>query len=210
VNKVECAVETAIIPCAGLGVRMRPVSKFIPKELLPICGRPMIQLCVEEAIRAGVKRICVIVSQRKRAIVDFLRSQEPIEYAVRLRRSEAKEAYKESLTFVHQDDPQGIADAISRAEETASGGAFAILLPDMVHWCDEPVISQVARQWEGYGARGSRALPSACRGDRHVLAMRTYREKASFRAHLRHNWIGKQERRFSECRGDCDVPSSNL
>ena len=114
-------VKRAIIPAAGLGTRMRPVSLVIPKELLPVGTRPMIQFAVEEAIEAQISEIAIVLNKRKeliRAYFEQLAEQEPFA-GVR-------------FYYYYQEEANGLADAIDHCRDLVEGSPFAVLLPDNV------------------------------------------------------------------------------
>ncbi|MFQ5928200.1 MAG: sugar phosphate nucleotidyltransferase [Acidobacteriota bacterium] len=114
-------VRKAIIPAAGKGTRMKPVSQVLPKELLPIGTRPMIQFAVEEAIEGNVKEIAVVINERKELIRDYLKqliSDEPFD--------------RVCFHFFYQKEAKGLADAIDQCREFIQGEPFALLLPDNV------------------------------------------------------------------------------
>ncbi|MDX1623151.1 MAG: sugar phosphate nucleotidyltransferase [Gemmatimonadota bacterium] len=128
-----------LIPAAGLGTRMRPASRTIPKELLPIGTRPMIQWCVTEALEAGFERVGVVVRDDKPLLAAYLREgrwREGILEEVR-ERAEALEIDR----FV-QERPLGVVDAVlSAGAWVDDGGAFAVFLPDNVRISGSPPLT---------------------------------------------------------------------
>jgi UTP--glucose-1-phosphate uridylyltransferase len=124
----------AIIPAAGLGTRMLPVTKVVPKELLPIEGKPAIQWTLEEAMRAGLTEFIVVVSPSKSILRDYLT---PLEENHLLKRySELYEFERQlrsvKLSFVEQPKPVGLGDALLRCRNSIGDEPFALLLPDNV------------------------------------------------------------------------------
>ena len=132
-------VKKAILPVAGLGTRFLPATKAIPKEMLPIIDKPLVQYAVEEAIDIGVTEIIFITSHAKKAIEKhFLQNIELEESLV----SKSKEEYINLInpnkfkdikfTFIDQSEQKGLGHAISLAEKCISedDDAVAILLPD--------------------------------------------------------------------------------
>lgn len=109
------AIHALIIPAAGLGTRMRSVNPQLPKELLPLGGKPAIQYAIEEGIDAGVEKIIVIISPQK----EILRQ--------RLLKLPAH------IDFVCQQEPRGEADAIALAEPLAEGHDLGIIYPDNLY-----------------------------------------------------------------------------
>lgn len=128
------AVDCAVIPAAGLGTRMLPISKSIPKEMLPVGTKPMIQYSVEEAVAAGIKRICIIINERKAIIRDYFQGL----------------SSSAELTFIYQPEPKGVADAMYLAKDFIGGQPFALLLPDNIFFTSVPAIAQVATCFEEY------------------------------------------------------------
>jgi UTP--glucose-1-phosphate uridylyltransferase len=123
-----------IIPAAGLGTRMRGVNPSLPKEMLPLGGRPAIQYAVEEGIQAGVDQVVIILREEKEIIrsyfegADLWRDLYPeTAAALEVLRN------KSGLTFLIQKSPLGECDAILLAREAAAGGSVAILYPDNIY-----------------------------------------------------------------------------
>lgn len=141
----------AVIPAAGLGTRMLPITKSVPKEMLPVGTKPMIQYSVEEAIKAGIKRICLIINERKEIIRDYflgkstekLKGRSEIEALDNLSKSA-------ELTFIYQHEPKGVADAIYKAKEFVGEDPFALLLPDNVFFSSTPAIAQLFPIFDEY------------------------------------------------------------
>jgi len=127
--------KTAIIPAAGLGTRLLPATKAIPKELLPVGNVPAIQFILEECVRAGIKRMVVVVSDDKDALVRYLT---PDGLLLTLRKDGPAPAHVRleellgsiEVVFVTQDQPRGLGHAVSRAEGAVTDGEIAVLLPD--------------------------------------------------------------------------------
>lgn len=127
--------RTAVIPAAGLGTRLLPATKAIPKELLPVGNVPAVQFILEECVQAGIHRIVVVVSDDKDALVRYLT---PDGLLLTLRRDGPSPAHLRleelletvEVVFVTQDQPRGLGHAVSRAEGAVTGRDFAVLLPD--------------------------------------------------------------------------------
>lgn len=123
-------IRKAVIPAAGLGTRMLPITKAQPKEMMPVVHKPVIQYVVEEAYHSGIKEILIITGRHKRAIEDhFDRSNLP-----------KKEKYTEdlerildkiSIFFVRQREPRGLGDAVKYAKPFVQE-PFALLLGDNI------------------------------------------------------------------------------
>lgn len=111
-------VRKAIIPAAGLGTRLGPLTQAIPKEMFPLNRRAVIEYAVEEAIRAGIHEIGVVIRRGKEVICDYL-------LTVFSRRDV-------EVSFIIQKQPRGLGDAIMASVEFVGGNPFAVLLPDIV------------------------------------------------------------------------------
>jgi len=124
----------AVVPSAGLGTRLLPTTKSVPKELLPIRGKPAIHWVLEEALEAGFTEIIVVISSRKAAVQHYLTplaEDDPMKGhpgLVDLQRMLGRL----NITFVIQPEPLGLGDAILRCRELIGDEPFAILLPDNV------------------------------------------------------------------------------
>ncbi len=132
-------LKKAIIPVAGLGTRMLPATKAIPKEMLPIVDRPIIQLVVEEAVQAGFKEIIFVTHSSKNSIENHFDKSFELEAALekRLKRSILKEIRSINklnlhITTVRQEQPKGLAHAILCARPLIQNEPFAVILPDMI------------------------------------------------------------------------------
>ena len=133
----ETKVSKAIIPVAGLGTRMLPATKAIPKELLPILNKPIIQYVVEEAISAGIKEIIFITRSGKQAIENHFDYNYELEH--RLKSKKEKRMLNSlkgvipsdvKISSIRQEDALGLGHAISCAEHLLREEPFAVLLPD--------------------------------------------------------------------------------
>ncbi len=119
--------------------------------MLPVGTKPMIQYSVEEAVAAGIKRICIIINERKAIIRDYflgaadghIKCDSEIEELGVLSSSA-------ELTFIYQPEPKGVADAMYLAKDFIGGRPFALLLPDNIFFTSVPAIAQVATCFEEY------------------------------------------------------------
>lgn len=133
----ETKVTRAVIPVAGLGTRMLPATKAIPKELLPIVDKPIIQYVVEEALFAGINEIIFITRSGKEAIENHFDFNYELEH--RLKSKKEKKILKSlkgvipkqlKISSIRQEDALGLGHAISCAEHLLKKEPFAVLLPD--------------------------------------------------------------------------------
>jgi len=129
-------VRKAVIPAAGLGTRFLPITKAMPKEMLPIIDRPVIQYVVEEAIASGIDDLIIITGRNKRAIEDYFDDSPELE--MRLTQNHNNKMLKivhdvSSLVDIHyirQKEPRGLGDAVLKAEKHIGDEPFAVLLGD--------------------------------------------------------------------------------
>jgi UTP--glucose-1-phosphate uridylyltransferase len=129
-------IRKAVIPAAGLGTRFLPVTKAVPKELLPILDKPMLQYVVEEAVEAGIQEIILVVSPGKESIAEYFQPREDLE--LRLRESGtldlAAKVHQASnlaqVSFVIQAQPLGLGHAVLMAREAVAAEPFVVILPD--------------------------------------------------------------------------------
>ena len=130
-------IKQAIIPLAGLGTRMLPLSSVMPKELLPINGKPNLEYIMEECIDAGVKKFIFIISKNKSGIKNYFFKDSL--YKKILKKKKDKRIYKEfkklkkyqkMIKFVYQNTPKGTGDAVLKCEKYIKSNYFLMLLPD--------------------------------------------------------------------------------
>ena len=151
-------IKKAVIPAAGLGTRVLPASKAIPKEMLPIVDKPAIQYIVEEAVAAGITDILIITNRGKGAIEDHF--DHAFELEAGLRKKEGREetlkqledvAKLANIFFIRQKETKGLGHAVMSAEQFVSGEPFAVLYGDDVILGEDPAIAQLCRAYEKYG-----------------------------------------------------------
>jgi UTP--glucose-1-phosphate uridylyltransferase len=146
-----------VIPAAGLGTRFLPVTKSMPKEMLPVLNRPVIQYVVEEAIAAGADDITIVTGRGKRAIEDHFDHNPDLGGSgaqLALRQLEDL-MEKASFHFVRQRMPRGLADAVACAERHVGNEPFGVLLGDSIHVCNPPLLRQLRDVFEKMGGRSS-------------------------------------------------------
>lgn len=134
-------IRKAVFPVAGLGTRLLPASKVVPKEMLPIIDRPLIQFAVDEAVAAGCDTLVFVINRHKHAIADhFDRSHELESRLERSGKSELLRMVREVLpagvrtVFVTQSEALGLGHAVLCAEHAIGDEPFAVLLPDDLIW----------------------------------------------------------------------------
>jgi len=123
-------IRKAVVPAAGLGTRMLPITKAQPKEMMPVVHKPVIQYVVEEAYYSGIKEILIITGKHKRAVEDhFDKGNLPKEkYTEKLDRI----LDEVSIFFVRQKEQKGLGDAVRYAEPFVDDAPFALLLGDNI------------------------------------------------------------------------------
>jgi len=130
-------VRKAVIPVAGLGTRFLPATKAMPKEMLTVVDRPLIQYVVEEAVQSGIEDILIVTGRTKRAIEDhFDRNVELEEHLRRLGRTRELAMLEETnqlarIMFVRQKEPLGLGDAILAAERYVAPTILTGVRPGM-------------------------------------------------------------------------------
>ena len=150
-------VTKAIIPAAGLGTRMLPISHAVPKEMLPIVDLPAIYYLVEEAVKSGITDILIITNRDKDAIEDFFDLS--IEYGnaltMKSKHEQAKVLYDianmANVYFLRQKETKGLGHAVGRARSFVGDEPFVVLYGDDVVFSKTPVCRQLCDAYEKYG-----------------------------------------------------------
>jgi UTP--glucose-1-phosphate uridylyltransferase len=142
-------IRKAVIPAAGLGIRFLPATKSMPKEMLPIIDKPVIQFAVEEAVASGLDDIIIITGRGKRAIEDYFDTSPEIEHHLfENKKYELLKRMKDisglaDIHYIRQKEPLGLGDAILKAEKHIGNEVFAVLLGDDIIVSEEPAIGQL-------------------------------------------------------------------
>ena len=129
-------IRKAVIPAAGLGTRFLPVTKTVPKELLPIVDKPMIQFIIEEAVNSGIEEIVLITAGHKKSVEDYFAPHPGLEGSLtrsgKLDLAEQVRALGRicRITPVIQEQPLGLGHAVLMAEKVVGKEPFAVILPD--------------------------------------------------------------------------------
>jgi len=143
-------VKKAVLPVAGFGTRFLPASKAIPKEMLPIIDKPLVQYAVEEAINIGVEEIIFITSPEKLSIKKHFDTNHKFES--RLKNSKKldmidrlnPEIFKEiKFHYLLQEEQNGLGHAVLQAEKVVGKDPFAVLLPDDLFFSEKSCLSQL-------------------------------------------------------------------
>ena len=150
-------IRKAVLPVAGLGTRVLPASKVVPKEMLPLVDKPTLQYIVEEAVAAGVEEIIFVTSRSKRSIEDHFDAFPELE-AILERKGKRKELAElralQSMaiyTSVRQPEPLGLGHAVLCAKELVGDEPFIVMLGDIIIPPETPCLPQLIDVYERYG-----------------------------------------------------------
>ena len=130
-------IKQAIIPLAGLGTRMLPLTSVMPKELLPINGKPNLEYIMEECIEAGIKQFIFIISKKKNSIKKYFYNDKFYQSIIKKKKNlhikneyNKIRKYKKMIKFVYQNKPMGTGDAVLKCRKYLTSKFFLMLLPD--------------------------------------------------------------------------------
>lgn len=151
-------VRKAILPVAGLGTRVLPAVKAIPKEMLPIVDRPVIEYAVEEAREAGIEEFIFVTARGKASIEDHFDRAPALEATLESRGREAELASVQSstltdgnVTFTRQHAPRGLGHAVWCARHAVGDEPFGVILPDDLIQAPRPCLAQLIEAHERVG-----------------------------------------------------------
>ena len=158
-------IRKAVLPVAGLGTRFLPATKTVPKEMLTVVDRPILQHVVDEAMAAGIEHFVFVTGRNKAVIEDHFDNAYELEDTLR-RRGKTKElqALLDELpdpgacSFTRQQAPLGLGHAIWCAREIVGDEPFAVLLPDMVTMAGTAKTRCLAQGVEAYGKHGGNII----------------------------------------------------
>ena len=149
------SVNTVVLPIAGLGSRFLPVTKSVPKELLPILNRPLIEYAVAEAKQSGIEKFIFVVSKDKFQVVKHFQSKDKLEKDLKMKSDQLLKLIrehnipKENTFQVIQEHPLGLGHAIWCARKHIDG-PFAVMLPDDIVFSKTPCIKQLISVYNKY------------------------------------------------------------
>jgi UTP--glucose-1-phosphate uridylyltransferase len=155
-EKLMGRIKKAVIPAAGLGTRFLPVTKSMPKEMLPIIDKPVIHFVVEDAVASGIEDIVIITGRGKRAIEDYFDASPELEmHLLKNNKRSLFEVVRDisslvDIHYIRQKEPRGLGDAILRAEKHIGDEPFAVLLGDDIIRNETPCILQLMEKFERY------------------------------------------------------------
>lgn len=149
-------IKTAVIPAGGYGSRMEPITKAIPKSMLPIIRKPVIHHIIQECTDSGIENIVIVTGFRGEVLEKYFLNHEEFD-----RRSYGPSDYfKEiNIEFVKQDKPSGLADAIMCSESRIEEDSFAVLLGDDIFRGPKPGILQLLNTYEKGHLIGALPMP---------------------------------------------------
>ena len=158
-------VKKAVIPAAGLGTRFLPVTKSVPKELLPILDRPMLQYVVEEAAEAGVEEVIIVTAPGKEGIASYFQPSPTLERRLSENGDQSlldrvmHASHIANVSFVIQEEALGLGHAVLTAREAVGDEPFVVMLPDDIVHHTPGVVSQMTAIFDRTKRRscGSRA-----------------------------------------------------
>ena len=151
-------IKKAVIPAAGLGTRFLPVTKALPKELLPILEKPMIQYVVEEAVEAGIEQVIIVTAPGRESTAAYFQPQPELERrlaasgAVDLLEKVRHASSLAQVSFVIQEQPLGLGHAVLTAREAIGEEPFVVILPDDIISYSPGVVAQMVAVAERVGA----------------------------------------------------------
>ncbi len=131
-------IKQAIIPLAGLGTRLLPITSVLPKELLPINGKPGLEYILDECLEAGIKQIILIISSKKKIIKKYFYNDVFFKKIIKKKKNDKRlkieyskiKKFKKMIKFVYQNSPRGTGDAILKCQKLIKSEYFLMLLPD--------------------------------------------------------------------------------
>lgn len=154
-------IRTAVFPVAGLGTRFLPATKSIPKEMLPLVDRPLIQYAIDEARAAGIEEFIFVTARGKSALEDYFDRAPLLERELEQKGkqdllAEVRNATMPSgtIAYVRQQEALGLGHAVWCARGQVGDAPFAVLLPDDVIAADTPCLKQMVDAYESAGVGG--------------------------------------------------------
>ncbi|WP_208441587.1 UTP--glucose-1-phosphate uridylyltransferase GalU [Bartonella raoultii] len=153
-----CKIRKAVFPVAGLGTRFLPATKTVPKEMLTVVDKPVIQYVVDEAREAGIEHFIFVTGRNKAVIEDYFDAQIELytTLAERGKREELEHLHSlqpspGTTSFTRQQQPLGLGHALWCARELVGGEPFALLLPDMLIQAKKSCLSEMINLYEKTG-----------------------------------------------------------
>ncbi|MDA1296655.1 MAG: UTP--glucose-1-phosphate uridylyltransferase [Chloroflexi bacterium] len=157
-------IRKAVIPVAGLGTRFLPVTRAVPKILLPVLNVPVIEYAVREVVNSGITDIAIVMSRGMESVASYFGEQPELVRTLEERgRAELAALQREisslaNITTLYQDNPKGLGHAVLMARDFVGDEPFAVLLPDDVIWSDTPSTKQLIDVRSAHGGSVIAAL----------------------------------------------------
>lgn len=154
-------VRTAVFPVAGMGTRFLPATKSIPKEMLPLVDRPLIQYAIDEARAAGIEEFIFVTARGKSALEDYFDSSPLLEQ--KLEQDGKQDLLDEvrnatmpsgAIAYIRQQDALGLGHAVWCARRLVGDQPFAVILPDDVITAGKPCLQQMVEAYDAHGQGG--------------------------------------------------------
>jgi UTP--glucose-1-phosphate uridylyltransferase len=156
-------VTTAVFPVGGQGTRFLPATKAVPKELLPVVDRPLLQYAVDEALAAGIERLVFVTARGKGALDDYFDVAADLVASLKAKGKTAELALLEAtqlepgrIVSIRQQEPAGLGHAVWCARHVVQNEAFAVLLPDELLW--NPAAPALAEMHDTYKRLGGNVI----------------------------------------------------
>jgi UTP--glucose-1-phosphate uridylyltransferase len=156
-------VTTAVFPVGGQGTRFLPATKAVPKELLPVVDRPLLQYAVDEALAAGIERMVFVTARGKGALEDYFDVAGELVASLKAKGKTAELAVLDAtqlppgqIAYVRQQEPAGLGHAVWCARHITGTDAFAVLLPDELLW--NPSAPALAEMHDAYKRLGGNLI----------------------------------------------------
>ena len=152
-------VTTAVFPVGGQGTRFLPATKAVPKELLPVVDKPLLQYAVDEALAAGIERMVFVTARGKSALEDYFDVASELVASLKSKGKHAELAILEDtqlspgqIAYVRQQEPLGLGHAVWCARHITGTDAFAVLLPDeLLHSPQAPALAEMHDAYKRLG-----------------------------------------------------------
>jgi len=151
-------VRIAVLPVAGFGTRVLPATKSVPKELLPVVDRPVLQYVYDEAMDAGIEHVVFVTGRGKGAIEDYFDSAFELEHALQAKGKtdihdvmKANQPREGTVSFVRQQAAKGLGHAVWCARDIVGDEPFAVLLPDVIIQSEPGCLAQMMKAYETTG-----------------------------------------------------------
>jgi UTP--glucose-1-phosphate uridylyltransferase len=144
------AIRKAVIPAAGLGTRLLPFTKVVPKEMLPLGAKPLIQYAVEEAFASGIEEVILVISPGKQMLEEYFRRDSSLEQLLQkqgrtsdVERLQSLASFGDRIRVAYQYVQLGLGHAVACASELTAGEPFAVILPDALIVGARPCLRQL-------------------------------------------------------------------